>query len=92
MFSNKIETQASSIVVLNLFKVVTHILRGKKLATHLGYPTYKKTTVLCKQVPNYMNQMLIAKDENYLATNLKKLAKHKCLATPWLSTCGLVNT
>jgi len=36
-----------------------------------------------------MNQMLIVKDWNYLATHLKKLATHKCVATPWLRTTDL---
>ncbi len=59
------------------------------MATHKEYLSYSKTTVLCKQVLNHMNQMLIVKDLNYLATDLKKLAPHKCVATPWLRTTAL---
>ncbi len=40
---------------------------------------------------NYMNQMLIVKDWNYLATHLKKLVRQKCVATPWLRATGLVS-
>ncbi len=36
-----------------------------------------------------MNQMLIVKDWNYLATHLKKLATLKCVATPCLRTTDL---
>ncbi len=36
-----------------------------------------------------MYQMLIVKDWNYLTTHLKKLATHKCVATPWLRTTAL---
>ncbi len=33
--------------------------------------------------------MLIVKDWINLATDLKKLATHKCIATPWLRTTDL---
>jgi hypothetical protein len=36
-----------------------------------------------------MYKMLIVKDWNYLATHLKKLATHKCVATPWLRTTAI---
>jgi hypothetical protein len=38
-----------------------------------------------------MYLMLIVKDVNYLATHQKKLATHKCVATPWLRTTGIDN-
>ncbi len=59
------------------------------MATHLEYTNYNQSTALCEQVLNYMYQMLIFKDWNYLATHRKKLATHKCVATPWLRTTDL---
>ncbi len=61
----------------------------EELATHQEYPSYNQTTVLWKQVLNYMYQMLIVKDWNYMATHQKKLATHLCGATPWLRTTAL---
>ncbi len=48
-----------------------------------------QTTVLYRQVANYIYQKLEVKVLNYLATHQEKLATHKCVATPWLRTTAL---
>ncbi len=73
----------SMTVVLNLFKVATPILRGKNWRHIKNIQTTIKLQFLCEQVLNYMYQMLIVKDVNYLVTHRKKLA------TPWLRTTAL---
>jgi hypothetical protein len=54
-----------------------HTFWDKKIGDTFKYPNYT-------QMLNYMYQNLKFKIWNYLAPHQKKLATHKCVATPWL--------
>ncbi len=69
--------------------MATHTLRRKNWRHIKNILTTIKLLFLCKQVLNYMYQMLMVEDWNYLTTQQKKPVTHKCVATPWLRTTAL---